>query len=95
MLIGQDFFEDGGKVVHKRTFDFTDTVDSVQRLRHANEGAKSENWHIGRIPPALIGIWLKEAGVEWSDSAAVKETIEKNLLSGEYSNLRPHEGKFK
>jgi len=43
---------------------------------------------------ALLSVWLKEAGVSWSDTGAVKEVIKRKLLSNEFKDLRVWEGTY-
>ena len=43
---------------------------------------------------ALLGVWLKEAGVSWSDTGAVKEVLKENLMSNEFAKLRVWEGSY-
>jgi hypothetical protein len=42
----------------------------------------------------LVGNWLKEAGVQWHDTNAVNEVINRKLMSGEFNKLRAWEGKW-
>ena len=94
MKIAEKFIADEKQVHHIRTFDFNPVMQEVTELRQLPKRPDG-NWHIGRIPAPIIDMWLREAGVQWSDNEAVREIIERKLLSGEYSKLRPHEGKFK
>jgi hypothetical protein len=43
---------------------------------------------------AMLGIWLKEAGVEWTDTQAVKDVLKRKLMSNEFSGLRVWEGNY-
>jgi hypothetical protein len=43
---------------------------------------------------ALLAVWLKEAGVQWTDTQGIKDVIKKKLLSNEFSGLRVWEGKW-
>jgi len=93
MKIAEKWFEDGDKLVLQKTHDFTPALESAGELRSNGMTGFSENRHIGRIPLALVGIWLKEAGVKWDDPAA-KDVIRKKVMSGDYSNFRVWEGTF-
>jgi nucleoside permease NupC len=42
----------------------------------------------------LLGMWLKEAGVSWDDTAAVKDVLKRKLMSNEFSALRVWEGSY-
>jgi hypothetical protein len=43
---------------------------------------------------AMLNIWLKEAGVAWTDTQAVKDVIKRKLMSSEFSSLRVWEGRY-
>ena len=43
---------------------------------------------------ALLSVWLKEAGVSWSDTGAVKEVLKRKLMSNEFAKLRVWEGSY-
>jgi hypothetical protein len=43
---------------------------------------------------AMLNNWLKEAGVAWTDTQAVKDVIKRKLMSNEFSGLRVWEGKW-
>ncbi len=42
----------------------------------------------------MLEIWLKQAGVKWTDTEAVKEVIKSKLMSNEFSALRVWDGKY-
>jgi len=95
MLKKEEYGHDVKKFVIKKTWDFTPVVESVKELRTANtRDFAADKMHVGRIPMPLLGQWLKEAGVAWSDTAAMQEVIKKKLLSGEFNDLRVNEGTF-
>jgi hypothetical protein len=76
------------------THDPTPVLDSVQRLKSAGREGFGENKHVGRVPHFLLEQWIREAGVRFDDTAAVKEVLRKKLLSGEFNNLRPWTGTY-
>ena len=43
---------------------------------------------IGVVDAALLGEWLKEAGVEWHDTDAKAEVVKRKMLSGDFDKLR-------
>ena len=43
---------------------------------------------------ALLAVWLNEAGVEWTDTQAVKDVLKRKLMSNEFNCLRVWEGKY-
>jgi nucleoside permease NupC len=42
----------------------------------------------------LLSVWLKEAGVSWTDTQAVKDVLKRKLASNEFSALRVWEGSY-
>lgn len=92
MLIKDQLVEDGSKVYHVRSYDYEWALDDVKNLRHVEP--QGDWWHVGHIPQSLMAIWIKEAGLQWSDTEAVADLVRKKLLSGEYANLRPVEKSF-
>jgi hypothetical protein len=43
---------------------------------------------------ALLNVWLKEAGVQWTDTQAVKDVLKRKLMSNEFRDLRVWEGTY-
>lgn len=82
------------KLIIKKTYDATPTLDSLRQIKDAGLGLNGEMRHVGRIPGALISKWLNEAGVSWEDTAARDEIVNRKLMSGEYSAFRNWEGNF-
>lgn len=76
------------------THDPNPVLDSVAALKSAGMTGNSDKRHVGRVPFFLLEQWLQEAGVSFDDSAAVREVLNRKLLSGEFNNLRPWEGTF-
>ena len=50
--------------------------------------------HVGRVPGAMVSLWLKEAGVKWDDTHAANDVIKRKMLSGEFSAFRNWEGTY-
>ena len=42
----------------------------------------------------LLNVWLKEAGVKWTDTQAVKDVLKRKLMSNEFRDLRVWEGNY-
>lgn len=83
------------KVVHKKTHDYTPEMEMARKLRQMHGDQKGvENKLIGTIPMSLIGEWVKEAGIEWSDQQAVQEVVKRKILSGEFDKFRVWQGKY-
>ena len=88
------FFEDDRLVV-RNTFDASGMLKDVEYARETSPNDFASDYkHIGDIHPALPHNWLKEAGVDWTDSQAVKEVLKKKLMSGEFSKLRNWKGQW-
>lgn len=92
MLLKSDLVEDGDKVHHVRSYDFQKAIDETKTLSKVER--TGDWWHVGHIPREMIAIWIKEAGLSWDDTDAVRDMVKRKLLSGEFNNLRPHQGTF-
>jgi hypothetical protein len=49
---------------------------------------------VGFLDGAVLAAWLKEAGVEWSDTEAAKEVVKRKMMSGEFAKFRVWEGSY-
>jgi hypothetical protein len=85
-----------GKIIHKKTHDYTPELNRAKVLREAigEEQKGADKKLVGTIPLALIGEWIKEAGIEWSDTDAVQEVMKRKILSGEFDQFRVWKGKY-
>ena len=68
-------------------------LDQAQAYRDQGIDGFSENKLVGVIDAALLGEWLKEAGVAWNDPAR-DDVIKSKMLSGEFDKLRVWEGTY-
>lgn len=87
------FWQDGRLVYHKQT-DPTPALESVQVARDAPAQPISDSWHVGRIDAHVLEQWLQEAGVKFSDKAAVRDVIRRKLMSSDNAAFRVKEGRF-
>jgi len=86
---------DDDKLIIKKTHDATSMLDDARHAReHAPNAFASDYKHVGNVDMALVNIWLKEAGVSWTDTQAVKDVIKRKLMSNEYQALRVWEGSW-
>ena len=81
-------------MVIKQRHDVSQALKDAQMARDAGVGMSGENRLISFLDPAVLGQWLKEAGVSWSDTEAAKEVVQKKLISGEFAKFRVWEGTF-
>lgn len=87
-------FEDD-KLIIKKTHDASVALKDAQHAREVTDNSFGSDYkHVGNVDMAMLNIWLKEAGVAWNDTQAVKDVIKKKLMSNEFSNLRVWEGKW-
>ena len=88
------------KMLHiSQKHDVTATLKRAELMRQAREagvnGHIPDDWKpIGTVPGVLVRAWANEAGVKMDDTEAMRELINKKLMSGEFSKLRVTEGKF-
>lgn len=86
------FFEGDNLVYHKQT-DPTATLELVRMQRDAALD-HGDSWHVGTLDKHVLELWMKEAGIKWSDSDAVTELVRKKLMDSENAAFRVHEGTF-
>lgn len=87
-------FEDD-KLIIKKTHDASVALKDAAHAREVTKnGFGSDYKHVGNVDMAMLNIWLKEAGVAWTDTPAVKEVLKKKLMSSEFSGLRVWEGNW-
>tara|TARA_B100000900_G_scaffold266446_1_gene227353 strand:- start:480 stop:779 length:300 start_codon:yes stop_codon:yes gene_type:complete len=93
--IGESYkFEDDTLII-KNTHDANDMLKDVEHARqHSDNSFGSDYKHVGNVDMALLGVWLKEAGVQWTDTQAVKDVLKRKLMSNEFSKLRVWEGTY-
>lgn len=86
---------DKGEIQIASHFDGNKLLRQSQYAREVSPNEVGSDWkHVGEITTPMLHNWLKEAGVAWSDAQAVREVIQRKLMSGEYSQLRNWEGKW-
>lgn len=93
--IGESVTFDGDQMIIKKTYDGGQALRDAAYAREVTQNSFGSDYkHVGNIDMAMLNVWLKEAGVAWNDTAAVKEIIKKKLTSNEFSGLRVWEGKW-
>jgi len=86
---------DGDKMIIKNTFDGSQMLKDAEYARQRTENAfGSDKKYVGNVDMGLVNIWLKEAGVSWTDTHAVQEIIKRKLMSNEFAKLRVWEGSY-
>lgn len=87
--------DEKGEIQIASHFDGNKILRQAQHAREVSPNAVGSDWkHIGEITAPMLHIWLKEAGVSWSDPEAVREVVKRKLMDGEFSQLRNWEGKW-
>lgn len=93
--IRESYKFEGDNLIIKNTHDANEMLKDVEYARqHSANNFGSDHKHVGNVDLALLGVWLKEAGVSWSDTGAVKEVIKRKLLSNEFQDLRVWKGTY-
>ena len=86
---------DTGQItVHQRHDGNQMLRDAEYARQHTENAFGSDNKLICQVDPAMIGNWLREAGVKWTDHHAANEVIKKKITSGEFADLRVWQGKY-
>ena len=86
--IYEEWIDDGDKIIHKKTHDWNPMLDQAEAYRQNGNESFGESKLIGVIDAALLGEWLKEAGVAWDDHHAKAEIVKRKMLSGDFNKLR-------
>ena len=93
--ISEKFSFEDDKLLIKKTFDASHMLNDAQHARETTQNSFGSDYkHVGNVDLGLLGVWLKEAGVSWDDTEAMKEVIKRNMLSNEFSALRVWEGTY-
>lgn len=83
------------QLIIKKTHDATQMLKDAEYAReHSPNSFASDYKHVGNVDMALVNLWLKEAGVSWTDTQAVKDVIKRKLMSNEFKALRVWEGAY-
>jgi hypothetical protein len=83
------------KLIIKKTHDATAALKDAAHAREVTDnGFGSDYKHVGNVDMAMLGLWLKEAGVAWTDTQAVKDVLKRKLMSNEFRDLRVWEGNY-
>ena len=86
---------EGDNMIIKKTFDGSQMLKDAAHAREITQNSFGSDYkHIGHVDFALLGVWLKEAGVEWTDTQAIKDVLKKKLMSNEFSDLRVWQGSY-
>tara|TARA_R110000772_G_scaffold36263_3_gene86907 strand:+ start:3792 stop:4094 length:303 start_codon:yes stop_codon:yes gene_type:complete len=93
--INEKYKFEGDNIIIKQTYDASHMLNDARQAREVSPNSFGSDYkHIGNVDMALVNVWLKEAGVAWTDTQAVKDVIKRKLISNEYSALRVWEGKW-
>lgn len=93
--ISEKVFFEGDNVVIKKTFDGSQMLRDAAHAREVTQNSFGSDYkHVGNVDMGMLSVWLKEAGVEWTDTQAVKDVLKRKLMSSEFSNLRVWQGSY-
>jgi hypothetical protein len=93
--LSEKYSFEGDRLIVKKTFDASHMLNDAKHAREVTQNSFGSDYkHVGNVDMGLLGIWLKEAGVSWDDTPAVKEVLKRKLMSNEFSALRVWEGSY-
>ena len=93
--LSEKYSFEGDNLIVKKTFDASHMLNDAKHAREVTQNSFGSDYkHVGNVDMGLLGIWLKEAGVSWNDTPAVKEILKRKLMSNEFSALRVWEGSY-
>ena len=86
---------DDDKIIIKKTYNADHMLNDVKYSREVSPNSFGSDYKlVGHVDMALVNVWLKEAGVKWEDTQAVKDVIKRKMMSNEFSALRVWEGSY-
>lgn len=95
MEIGKKFIDGEGDSFHvQRTFTNEPYLEKAAMMREQGLGMSGESRCIGVIPQHLLAQWLKEAGVDHSDTQAAEDVLKRKILSGDFDKFRVWKGTY-
>jgi hypothetical protein len=94
MLIDEKITAVHNGVEVRKKFDNNVYLNEVEQIRKQGLGQTGDNRLVGRIPMHLIEQWAKEAGITWSDRAAMQDLVKRKMLSGDFDKFRVWKGKY-
>lgn len=94
MKIAERVTTDGDKLIIQQTHDVAPAMERAAMLRQSGLGVQGNSRLVGTIPTALLETWAREAGVSVTDTEAVREIMNKKIMSGEFQKFRVWEGTF-
>tara|TARA_R110000744_G_scaffold206270_1_gene324873 strand:+ start:136 stop:438 length:303 start_codon:yes stop_codon:yes gene_type:complete len=93
--ISEKMYFEGDQILIKKTHDGGQGLRDAAYARIATDNSFGSDYkHVGNVDIAMLGVWLKEAGVQWTDTQAVKDVLKKKLMMSEFSGLRVWEGNY-
>tara|TARA_R110002110_G_scaffold335537_1_gene546185 strand:+ start:1254 stop:1562 length:309 start_codon:yes stop_codon:yes gene_type:complete len=93
--VAETFSFEGDNIIIKKTFDAAPMLADAKHAREVTTNSFGSDYkHVGNVDMGLLAVWLKEAGVSWDDTAAVKDILKRKLMSNEFSALRVWEGSY-
>ena len=81
------------KLIIHATHSAAPALEALRHIKDAGAGL-GDMRHVGRVPGAMVALWLKEAGVKWDDTHAANDVIKRKMLSGDFSAFRNWEGTY-
>ena len=93
--INETYKLEDDKIIIKRKHDATVALKDAAHAREVTDNSFGSDYkHVGNVDMAMLGVWLKEAGVSWTDTQAVKDVLKRKLMSNEFRSLRVWEGSY-
>jgi len=91
--VSEQWVEDGDKLIHIKKQNWNPMLQQAEALRQNGNAEFGESRLVGVLDAALLGEWLKEAGIGWDDPAR-GEVVKRKMMSGDFDKLRVWEGTY-
>ena len=94
MKIGQTTKIEDGRIILKKTFSATPALEAARALRDAGKADQGESKVIGVVPVGMWFLWAKKYGVDPTDSAAMRDVVDREMMNSDNANLRVWKGSY-
>ena len=84
MKVAEKSWMDGDTLIVKNTHDVSGMVKDAEYAEVAPHKFGNDNIHLGQIEMPVLAIWLKEAGVDWTDAEGIRDVIKRKLMSNDF-----------
>lgn len=94
MKVNQSVHVDGENLIFKTTHSADSALHRARVMRDAGKQNMGESKAVAVVPAALLFKWAKDAGVDITDSQAMREVVDKQLACSDNRQFRVWDGTY-